>query len=137
MYDVNEVFLTGRLTRNPELRKTPSGVSVCDLSLASNRYSGKDADGKARQFTTFTKVTLWDDKAEYFSERLHTGDLVMVRGRLVDDNFEKDMGNGQTLKTGGRLKIEVSRGHRVQLLSTAKGKEVHNADTIAAELDLE
>lgn len=133
MYDVNEVFLTGRLTRNPEIRKTPSGVAVLDLSVASNRYSGKDENGKPRQYTTFTKVTLWDEKAEYFSDRLHTGDLVMVRGRLVDDNFETDDGK----RTGGRLKIEVGRGHRLQLLSSAKGKVEESENTLADDLDLE
>ncbi len=122
MQDINEVTLTGRLTRKPELRKTPSGVSVCDLSVASNRYIGKDDSGRPRQFTTFTKVTLWERKAEYWAQQLNTGDLLFVRGRLVDDNFEKDLGNGQTMKTGGRLKVEVGSGHLLEVLQTSGSK---------------
>lgn len=103
MSDVNRVLISGRLTRDPELRKTPSGTSVLDLGLASNRYS-KDK----RQFTTFPRVTLWDKQAEWAAENLRTGDTVFVEGQLVDDNFKRD---GQM--TSGRLKIDNAR---VQLL---------------------
>lgn len=99
MSDVNVICLSGRLTRNPELRRTPSGVAVCDLGIASNRYS-KDK----RQFTTYTRITVWDKQAEWAGENLQTGDAIFVQGQLVDDNFEKD-----GVQTSGRLKIDNAR----------------------------
>jgi single-strand DNA-binding protein len=104
MSDMNQVWLSGRLTRNPELRHTPSGVAVCDFSLASNRYSKKaDTFGKHQQLTTYTKVTVWNKAAEVLSAKLGTGDAVQVLGYLVDDNFEQKDGT----KTGGRLKVKA------------------------------
>jgi single-strand DNA-binding protein len=94
--DVNTVIISGRLTRNPELRRTPSGAAVLDFAVASNQYKGD------QQFTTFVKVTLWNQSAEWFSQRLGVGDHVMIQGRLGDDNFE-DKKNGN--KTSGRLKV--------------------------------
>lgn len=102
MSDINMVIFQGRLTRKPELRTTPSGVSVTDLSVASNRQvPKKGVEGEFNEFTTFAKVTLWNKMAERYAQRLNTGDMIIVQGRLVDDNFEKD-GN----KTSGRLKID-------------------------------
>lgn len=102
---MNQVWLSGRLTRKPELRRTPSGVAVCDFSVASNRYSKRpDATGSKQQLTTFTKVTAWNKTAEALAERLDTGDAVQVLGYLVDDNFEsKETGQ----KTSGRLKVKA------------------------------
>lgn len=93
----------GRLTRNPEVRQTPSGVAVCDLSLACNRYS---QEGK--QFTTFVRVTVWNKQAEYFGDPekgLKVGDFIDVHGALVDDNFEITKGDPNS-RTSGRLKID-------------------------------
>ena len=99
MSDVNVVIISGRLTRDPQTRTTPSGVTVCDLGIASNRYSSNK-----EQFTTFVRVTLWKKQAEWAGEFLHVGDTIQVQGQLFDDNFEKD---GQ--KTSGRLKIDNAR----------------------------
>ena len=111
MSDVNTVIYSGRLAKNPELRRTASGVSVTDLVVASNRYS-KDR----RQFTTFARCTLWDKQAEWAAESLGVGDTVFVEGQLVDDNFESETG-----KTSGRLKID---NLRCKLISKATPKDV-------------
>lgn len=106
MSDINQVWLSGRLTKNPELRHTPSGVAVCDLTVASNRYGKADAEGKRQQYTTFARCTVWNRQAEVLSEMLHTGDAVSVVGQLFDDNFEQERDDGSTFKTSGRLKID-------------------------------
>lgn len=116
MSDVNHVIFSGRLTRNPELRKTPSGVSVTDLAVASNRFA-RDK----RQFTTYLRCTLWDKQAEWACEHLGTGDTVFIQGQLVDDNFEKD-GN----QTSGRLKLDNAR---VQLIRKKQVVESEESET--------
>lgn len=102
MSDINLSILQGRLTRKPELRTTPSGVAVCDLSVASNRQvPRKGAEGQFDEYTTFVKVTLWNKMAERWVKKLDTGDMVIVQGQLVDDNYTKD-----NVKTAGRMKID-------------------------------
>mgnify|MGYP000326731649 CR=1 FL=1 len=106
MSDTNQVWLSGRLTKNPELRQTPSGVAVCDLTIASNRYGKVGDDGKRQQYTTFARCTVWNRQAEVLSDMLHTGDHVGVVGQLFDDNFEQERDDGSSFKTSGRLKID-------------------------------
>jgi len=74
---VNRVVLIGRLTRNPELRTTPTGKNVCSFGLAVNRRV-KQQDGDADFFT----VTAWGQTADYVSNYLTKGRLVAVDGRL-------------------------------------------------------
>ena len=101
--DWNEVRVSGRLTHNPELRKTDSGVAVCDISVASNRYARPDANGNQREFTTFVRATAWNKQAEYIAKNAHTGDEVILLGILEDDNFKPEGGD----KTYGRLKVRI------------------------------
>lgn len=95
--DVNQVTFTGRLTRNPENRNTPSGAHVCDFTIASNRYT---ANGK--QHTTFVRVTLWNKAAEVVGQKLEKGDFVLVTGVLVNDDFRTQSGE----QTNGRMKVD-------------------------------
>src|SRR3990172_1377030 len=90
--DRNEVCVSGRLTRNPELRKTPSGVAVCDLGVACNRYSRPDANGNRTQFTTYVRATAWNKQAEFLANNVHVGDEIIAWGILEDDNFENSEG---------------------------------------------
>lgn len=114
MNDVNHVIVSGRLTRNPEKRQTPSGASVCDFAIASNRYFS------GNQYTTFIKVTLWNKAADYFKDKLAVGDHVFVSGQLFDDNFEQNK-DGVSLKTSGRMKIDNAR---VTIVNKANGEIV-------------
>jgi single-strand DNA-binding protein len=101
--DLNEVFVSGRLTRNPDFRSVPGGGNVLDFYIACNRYlrKGEELDTRFEQLTTFIKCTAWGKRAEKLKELLHTGDEILVKGQLVDDNFSHD---GQ--QTSGRLKLD-------------------------------
>lgn len=108
MSDINQVTLEGRLVRDPDLRSTPSGVSVCDIFLANNktvkRPMGIDQETtEFQQLTTFIKVTLWNDRAERWSDILKKGDKILVIGKLVDDNY---VPKNQEIETRGRLKVD-------------------------------
>ncbi|MHC4870563.1 MAG: single-stranded DNA-binding protein [Planctomycetota bacterium] len=86
MAGFNKVILMGNLTRNPELRYTPSGTAVTDLSVAVNTPRGRGADRK--DDTVFVDVTVWDRQAETCTEYLAKGRPVLVEGRLRMDQWE-------------------------------------------------
>ena len=81
MSDLNVVILTGRLTRDPELRYTASGTAVLDIGIASNRFYKSSEETKKE--TTFVDCTIWGARAESIAPHLNKGILVSVEGRLV------------------------------------------------------
>jgi len=90
MSDVNKVIITGRVTRNSELRQTPAGTSVTDISVVSNRIWTKN--GERQEDATFVDVTIWGKQAETLSPMLTKGRHVMVEGRLKLNSWETDEG---------------------------------------------
>ena len=89
MGNVNKVFLMGNLTREPELRSTPNGASVCEFGMATNR-TYKTKDGQQHDDTCFVDVTMWGRRGEVVAEYFHKGDPIFVEGRLKLDQWEKD-----------------------------------------------
>jgi single-strand DNA-binding protein len=81
---INRVVLVGRLTRDPELRTTTTGKSVCDFGIAVNKRV-KPTDGSPD--ADFFRVTAWGPTAEYVSNYLTKGRLVGVDGRLQQRKF--------------------------------------------------
>ena len=76
MSDLNEVIVSGRLTRDCALRYTPGGTAVTDVIVASNRIWSKDSD--RQEETTFVDVTIWGKQAESLNEYLVKGRHIMV-----------------------------------------------------------
>lgn len=95
---VNQVILLGNLTRDPELRQTPSGQSVASFSLALNR-SYKDQSGEWQEATDYIDCVAWGPLGERVSQYLSKGRRVLVQGRLQSRSWEQD-GNK-------RSKVEV------------------------------
>jgi single-strand DNA-binding protein len=95
---LNQVFLMGNLTRDPELRQIPSGQSVCSFSLALNR-SYKDASGEWQEATDYIDCVAWGPLAERVSQYLSKGRRCLVQGRIQSRSWEQD---GQK-----RSKVEV------------------------------
>ncbi|MFA5129249.1 MAG: single-stranded DNA-binding protein [Patescibacteria group bacterium] len=93
MADLNEVRLIGRLTRDPELRTTPGGASICTFGLATNRKY-KANDGKITDETTFVDITCWGKVAENVSKYMKKGRLIYVGGRLKFESWD-DKQTGQ------------------------------------------
>ena len=81
----NKVILLGNLTRDPELRYTPKGTAVTDISLAINDMRSKSAE---QQRTTYVDVTFWDRSAEIICEYMRKGSSILVEGRLQTDSWE-------------------------------------------------
>jgi single-strand DNA-binding protein len=95
---LNQVTLMGNLTRDPELRQTPSGQNVTSFSLALNR-SYKDQSGEWQEATDYIDIVCWGPLAERVSQYLSKGRRCLVQGRLQSRNWEQD---GQK-----RSKVEV------------------------------
>lgn len=78
---LNKVQLIGNLTRDPELRYTPSGTAVCTFGLATNR-SWTTQSGEIKEETEFHRIVAWNKLAELCSQLLTKGRKVYVEGRL-------------------------------------------------------
>lgn len=87
----NSVTVIGNLTREPELRYTPSGAAVVKFGLAVNR-SYNNRNGDRVEQTDFFDVTAWRDLGENVAESLTVGNRVIVTGRLQQDRWENDGG---------------------------------------------
>lgn len=95
---VNQVILMGNLTRDPELRQTPSGQSVVSFSLALNR-AYKDQSGEWQEATDYIDIVAWGPLAERVAQYMSKGRRALVQGRLQSRSWEQD---GQK-----RSKVEV------------------------------
>jgi len=79
---LNKVMLMGNLTRDPELRYTPSGTAVCTFGIATNRSWTTADGGETQEETEFHRVVAWSKLAEICSQLLFKGRKVYVEGRL-------------------------------------------------------
>lgn len=92
MASYNKVLLMGNLTRDIELKYTPSNQAVANLGLAVNRRY-KTADGEQREETTFVDCEAWGRTAEIMNQYLAKGKPVFIEGRLKLDTWtDKDGG---------------------------------------------
>lgn len=85
----NQVILMGNLTRDPELRTTPNGTTVCSFSLALNR-SYKSADGDWQEATDYIDIVAWGALGERVAQYLSKGRAALVNGRLQSRSWEQD-----------------------------------------------
>lgn len=83
---LNKVQLIGNLTRDPELRYTPTGTAVCSFSIATNRGWTTDS-GEKKEETDFHRVVAWNKLAELCSQLLTKGRKVYVEGRLANRKY--------------------------------------------------
>lgn len=92
---LNRVQLIGNLTRDPELRYTPSGTAVCSFSLATNRSWTTDS-GEKHEEADFHRIVAWNKLAELCSQFLVKGRKVYVEGRLSTRNWTAQDGAQRT-----------------------------------------
>lgn len=83
---MNSVNLVGRLTKEPDLRRTGEGTAVCSYSLAVKRPMVKDT-------TDFPEIVSWRQSAEYLAQYAHKGDVVAVSGTLQSREWTDKDGN--------------------------------------------
>ncbi len=94
----NKIIVVGNLGRDPELRYTPNGNAVCNISVATNEKK-RDKAGDLQDITTWFRITLWGRQAENASKYLTKGSSVYIEGRLrVEEWTDKDGNNRYTLE---------------------------------------
>ena len=92
----NQITVVGNLTREPELRYTPTGAAVVKFGVAVNRtYTNRN--GEKVEQTDFFTVNAWRTLAENVAESLKTGARVIVSGRLQSRNWETEDGQKRTV----------------------------------------
>ncbi len=100
---INSVVIMGRLTYEPELRATPSGVSVVRFQVAVDRNYQKA--GEERK-TDFIDCTAWRQTAEFVCKYFHKGSMIAVEGSLQTDNYTDQ--NGEKRKSVQLVASQVS-----------------------------
>lgn len=124
------ITLIGNLGKDPEMRYTPTGQAVTNLSLATNRQYN-DASGQRVKETTWFRVSVWGKTAENCNQYLQKGSKVLVEGRLTPDPAT----GGPRLWTRqdgtAGTSYEVT-AHRVQFLSS-RNEEHEYAEEVVEE----
>lgn len=87
---INNVVLMGRLTFEPELKVTPSGVSVIHFQIAVDRDYQKPGEERKADFID---ITAWRQTAEFVSKYFHKGSMIALEGSITTDNYKDNDGN--------------------------------------------
>lgn len=120
---LNKVTLIGNLTRDPELRYTPTGAAVCTIGLATNRTWVTDS-GEKKEETEFHRVVAWNKLAELCSQLLAKGRKVYVEGRLRTSAWQATDGSQ---RTSTEIVIEDMIVLDTKRPGVDEGGEVHTA----------
>lgn len=94
---LNRVTLIGNLTRDPNLRYTPSGASVCSFGLATNRSWTPADGGEKQEKAEFHNIVAWGKLADICGQLLHTGDKVYLEGRIQTRDWKTDDGQDRRI----------------------------------------
>ena len=91
MASFNKVILIGNMTADPELKQTPSGMSVCSFSIAVNRNFGKAEQGQ--QTVDFINIVTWRQRAEFVSRYFKKGNPILICGQLQTRTWNDQQNN--------------------------------------------
>ena len=126
--NINRVIITGNLTRDPELRSLPSGMSVCSLRIACNTRRKDNQSGEWVDKPNYFDVTVWGAQGENCATYLSKGRPVAVDGRLDWREWEAQDGNK-------RQSIEII-AESVQFLGSRDGSGAVQGNGITARSDV-
>lgn len=112
MASYNRVVLIGNLCRDPDLKKTQSGLSVSELRLAVSETFRNRTTNERTERTCYVDVTVWNQQAELCRQYLSKGSPIFVEGRLVYDEWKTQQG-----ETRSKLRVQADR---VQFLGSPR-----------------
>ena len=121
MASVNKVILIGNLTKDPELRYTPSGTAIASFTVACNEKY-KDKNGEWQEQAEFINVQVWNKTAENCEIYLHKGSQVYIEGKIKTEVWERDGVKHYTTKVvaaavqflGGKKDGDKPKDHKTQ-----------------------
>lgn len=131
----NQVILIGNLTKNPELRRIPSGKEVATADLATNK-KWKDQQGNIQEQAQFHKLVIWDG-AETFCSYLNKGSKVFISGELTYRNYKNKEGNKVYITEikVNEFKFLDSFNNKEAVKKEKKESDVLNIDDLGEELE--
>lgn len=122
--DLNRAMLIGNLTRDPEVRTTPSGQSVANFGIATNRY-WTDASGAKQSAVEYHNIVAWGRLADICSQYLKRGRKVYIEGRLQTREWEGQDGIKRT-------RTEIVAENMIMLDGGARGERPAAQPTMPA-----
>ena len=127
MPSLNKVLLMGNLTRDPELRVTPKGTSICQFALAINRQF-KMETGESREEVIFVEIEAWGKQGETIAKYCTKGRPLYVEGRLRLDQWE----DKNTKEKRSRMKVVLEQ---FQFLGDSRGAGGGGSSSSSSEYD--
>lgn len=121
---LNRVTLLGNLGQDPELRSTPQGSSVCNISLATTESYKDRNTNEWRDTTDWHRIVLWEGLAEVASKYLKKGDKVYIEGKLKTRQYEQD---------GITKYITEVKASNMIMLGKSSGGGGYDADSSSAD----
>lgn len=118
---LNQIFIMGRLARDPEVRHTQSGVTVCSFTLAVDRDIKDKQTGERK--TDWITVTAWRGTGELVSRYLHKGDSIVVVGRLEIQEWTDRQGNKRTAPNVSAENVYFTGGRRQETAQSYQQQE--------------
>ena len=109
---INEVMISGRLTRSPELKYIQDGTAVANIDIAFD--NGYMKQGEWVQKTCYIQSTVWKEQAEKAAEDLQKGSAVIIKGTLDMDSWEKDGKKHNRIKIVCRKLMALEKAHSVE-----------------------
>ena len=117
---INSVTISGRLTRDPELRRTNTGRAVTTFSLA---FNNRTKDEQGNYTTSFVSCTAWGTTAEFISNYIRKGNLICVCGRLQERRYTRQDGSSASIVEIIVDSVESMGGRSNSVKDTANGYE--------------
>lgn len=124
MASLNRVYLVGNLTRDPDVRQTPSGKPVAELRLAVSETYRDRQTGQPKEVVCYVDVVVWERQAELCQQYLAKGRPVLIEGRLTYDEWKTPQGES-------RNKLRV-RADTVKFLGSGKRGEAQDGAAAAS-----
>jgi single-strand DNA-binding protein len=114
LYEINRVVVTGRLTRDPELKQTSTGKSVCSIRIAVNKSVKDPQTGEWGDRPSFVNVTVWERIGENVARQCGKGDRILIEGELRWREWEHEGSKRQEIDIVAQKAIPMGRTDAAQ-----------------------
>ena len=121
---INNVVLVGRLTKDIELRKTQSGLSVASFTIACDRRLSQERKNNNEQSADFISCVAWRGSADFLGRYAHKGDTVGVEGRIQTRNYDRD---------GQKIYVTEIIANSVSILHSNQPRQAQTPNTAATQ----